>query len=38
MRDSPIAASNDQNPILTMRRYRRANQVTAPKLVCGCGS
>jgi hypothetical protein len=38
MRDSLIATRDDDNPIVIMRRYRRANKVATPKSVCGCKS
>jgi hypothetical protein len=30
MRDSPITTRDDDNPVVTMRRYRRANEVATP--------
>jgi hypothetical protein len=38
MRDSLIATRDDDNPVVITRRYRRVNEVTTPKSMCGCGS
>jgi hypothetical protein len=38
MRDSPIATRDNDNPVVIMRRYMRANEVATPKSVCGCRS
>jgi hypothetical protein len=33
MRDSPVAARDDDNPVVIMRRYRRVNEVATLKSV-----
>jgi hypothetical protein len=38
MRDSPLATRDDHNSVVTMKRYRRMNQVATPKPTCGYGS
>jgi hypothetical protein len=38
MRGSPVATRDDDNSVVTMRRYRRANEAATPKLVWGCRS
>jgi hypothetical protein len=31
MRDSPVTTRDDANPVVIMKRYRRANEVATPK-------
>jgi hypothetical protein len=38
MKDSRIGRRDDDNPVVFMRRYRRANEVTSPVSTRGCGS
>jgi hypothetical protein len=38
MKDSHIARRDDDNPVVFVRRYRRANEVASPVLTWGCGS
>jgi hypothetical protein len=38
IKDSHIARRDDDNPIVFMRRYRRANEVASPVSAWGCGS